>query len=50
MVDSPQEVTRNLIKRFKIIFKPSKYFKKSLKNIEFVLGDSEVKTVNYKKE
>jgi predicted histone-like DNA-binding protein len=50
MVDSPQEVTRNLIKRFKIIFKPSKYFKKRLKNIEFVLGDSEVKTVNYKKE
>ena len=25
MVDSPQEVTRNLIKRFKIIFKPSMF-------------------------
>ena len=50
MVDSPQEVTRNLIKRFKIIFKPSKYFKKRLKNVEFVLGDSEVRGVNYKKK
>jgi predicted histone-like DNA-binding protein len=50
MVDSPQEVTRNLIKRFKIIFKPSKFFKKRLKNVEFVLGDSEVRGVNYKKK
>ena len=50
MVDSPELVTRNLIKRFKIIFKPSKFFKKRLKNVEFVLGDSEVRGVNYKKK
>ena len=50
MVDSPQEVTRNLIKRFKIIFKPSKFFKERFRNVEFVLGDSEVRGVNYKKK
>ena len=50
MVDSPQEVTRNLIKRFKIIFKPSKFFKERFRKVEFVLGDSEVRGVNYKKK
>ncbi len=50
MVDSPELVTRNLIKRFKIIFKPSKFFKERFKNVEFVLGDSEVRGVNYKKK
>ena len=50
MVDSPQEVTRNLIKRFKIIFKPSKFFKERFRKVEFVLGDNKVRGVNYKKK
>ena len=50
MVDSPEKVTRNLIKRFKIIFKPSKFFKERFRKVEFVLGDSEVRGVNYKKK
>ena len=50
MVDSPELVTRNLIKRFKIIFKPSKFFKERFRNVEFVLGDNKVRGVNYKKK
>ena len=50
MVDSPQEVTRNLIKRFKIIFKPSKFFMERFRKVEFVLGDNKVRGVNYKKK
>lgn len=50
MVDTPEEVKRSLIKRFKIIFKPSKFFKKRFKSIDFVLGDSKVKGVKYKKK
>ena len=49
-VDSPEKITSKLITRFRILFKPSKYFKKRLKNVEFVLGDSEVRGVNYKKK
>ncbi|MDD3286105.1 MAG: hypothetical protein PHY75_07915 [Bacteroidales bacterium] len=50
MVDSPELVTRNLIKRFKIIFKPSKFFKERFRKVEFVLGDNKVRGVNYKKK
>ncbi len=49
-VDSPEEVTGKLIKRFKVIFKPSKYLKNRFKNVEFVLGDSVVRNAYYKKE
>ena len=48
-VDTPQEVNISSIKRFKSIFKPSKYLKKRFKNVEFVLGDNKVREVNYKK-
>lgn len=48
--DSPEKVTRKLIKRFKILFKPSKYLKTRFKKVEFVLGDNKVKEVNYKKK
>ncbi|MBP1644456.1 MAG: DNA-binding protein [Bacteroidetes bacterium] len=49
-VDSPEEVTGKLIKRFKVIFKPSKYLKNRFKNVEFVLGDSVVRNAYYKKK
>ncbi len=39
-VDSPEKVTSKLIKRFKVIFKPSKYLKNRFKNVEFVLEDN----------
>jgi len=48
-VDSPEKVTSKLIKRFRVIFKPSAYFKKRFKDVEFVLGDNKVREVNYKK-
>lgn len=47
-VDSPEKVTSKLIKRFKVIFKPSKYLKNRFKNVEFVLGDNIVRETNYK--
>lgn len=49
-VDTPEEVTGKLIKRFKVIFKPSKYLKNRFKNVEFVLGDSVVRNAYYKKK
>lgn len=49
-VDSPEDVTSRLIKRFKLIFKPSKYLKSRYKNVEFVLGDNIVRDTKYKKE
>mgnify|MGYP000984411377 CR=1 FL=1 len=49
-VDSPEKVTSKLIKRFKVIFKPSKYLKNRFKNVEFVLGDNVVRETNYKKK
>jgi len=48
-VDTPEEVNSKLIKRFKIIFKPSKYLKKRLKNVSFELGDNIVREAHYKK-
>lgn len=49
-VDAPDKVTSKLITRFRILFKPSKYFKQRLKKVEFELGDSEVREVNHKKK
>ena len=48
-VDDAQSVTSRLIKRFKIIFKPSTYLKKRLKHISFVLGDNIVREVKPRK-
>ena len=47
-VDSPEKVTSRLIKRLKILFKPSTYLKKRLKNVSFVLGDNRVREVKNK--
>ena len=49
-VDSPEKITSKLITRFRILFKPSKFFKERFRKVEFVLGDSEVRGVNYKKK
>ncbi len=46
-VDSPEKVTSKLIKRLKILFKPSTYLKKRLKNVSFELGDNRVREVKY---
>jgi len=49
-VDSPEKVTTKLIKRFKVIFKPSKYLKNRFKNVDFVLEDNVVRETKYKKK
>ena len=49
-VDTPEEVTIKTIKRFKMLFKPSKYLKKRFKEVKFVLGDNRVREVHYKKD
>lgn len=41
----PEDVTSRLIKRFKILFKPSTYLKRRLKNVNFVLGDNTIREV-----
>ena len=46
-VDSPEKVTSKVIKRLKILFKPSTYLKKRLKNVSFELGDNRVREVKY---
>ena len=50
MVDTPEEVTTKTIKRFKVIFKPSKFLKERFKKVTFVLGDNKVRGVFYKKK
>ena len=45
----PEDVTSKLIKRFKILFKPSTYLKKRLKHVGFVLGDNVVREVKPRK-
>ena len=50
MVDTPEEVTTKTIKRFKVIFKPSKFLKERFKKVTFVLGDNRVREVHYKKK
>lgn len=47
--ESPQEVTKDTITKFKCIFKPSKYLKKKFKEVEFVLDDNQVHTVKSEK-
>ncbi|MFA7081162.1 MAG: hypothetical protein WC135_00980 [Bacteroidales bacterium] len=49
-MDSPEKVTTRTIKRFRTIFKPSKYLKKRFKDVQFVLGDNKVREVRYKKK
>ena len=44
-----EDVTSKLIKRFRILFKPSIYLKKRLKHISFVLGDNTVREVKPRK-
>ena len=45
----PEDVTSRLIKRFKILFKPSTYLKRRLKHVGFVLGDNTVREVKSRK-
>lgn len=47
--DSAEGVTTKLIKRFKILFKPSSYLKNRLKKVSFVLGDNKVREVKSRK-
>ena len=44
-----EDVTSKLIKRFKILFKPSTYLKRRLKHVGFVLGDNTVREVKSRK-
>ena len=44
-----EDVTSKLIKRFKILFKPSTYLKKRFKHVGFVLGDNTVREVKPRK-
>ena len=44
-----EDVTSRLIKRFKILFKPSTYLKKRFKHVGFVLGDNKVREVKPRK-
>lgn len=48
--DTPEKVTKETIRRFYCVFKPSKYMKDRLKNIDFILGSDEVREVAYKKK
>ena len=45
----PEDVTSRLIKRFKILFKPSTYLKRRFKHVSFVLGDNIVREVKPRK-
>ncbi|MDD2287371.1 MAG: hypothetical protein PHV83_03305 [Bacteroidales bacterium] len=47
--DTAEEVTARTIKKFKIIYNPSKYLKKKFPRVEFIYS-GEIKTPNYKKE
>ena len=47
--DTAEEVTARTIKKFKIIYNPSKYLKNKFPRVEFV-SSGEIKTPNYKKE
>ena len=47
-VDSPEKVTSKLIKRFKVIFKPSKYLRDRFLNVDFVLEDNVVREAKNK--
>ena len=44
-----EDVTSKLIKRFKILFKPSTYLKKRFKHVGFVLGDNNIREVKPRK-
>ena len=44
-----EDVTSRLIKRFKILFKPSTYLKKRFKHVGFVLGDNNIREVKPRK-
>ena len=44
-----EDVTSKLIKRFKILFKPSTYLKKRFKHVGFVLGDNNISEVKPRK-
>ena len=48
-VDDAESVTSKLIKRFKILFKPSTYLKNRLKKVGFVLGDNTIREVKPRK-
>ena len=48
-VDDAESVTSKLIKRFKILFKPSAYLKNRFKHVGFVLGDNVVREVKPRK-
>jgi predicted histone-like DNA-binding protein len=47
-VDDPKDVTHRLIKRFKVLFKPSMYFKNRFKNVNYELADNVVRVTNHK--
>lgn len=47
--DTAEEVTARTIKKFKIIYNPSKYLKKKFPRVEFIYS-GEIKTPNYKRE
>ena len=42
-VDKPEDVTHRLIKRFKVLFKPSLYFKNRFKHVNYELVDNVVR-------
>ncbi|HBN06308.1 MAG TPA: hypothetical protein DD434_11065 [Bacteroidales bacterium] len=44
-----EDVSSKLIKRFRILFKPSVYLKKRLKHVSFVLGDNTIREVRSRK-
>ena len=44
-----EDVSSKLIKRFKILFKPSTYLKKRFKHVGFVLGDNNIREVKPRK-
>ena len=45
----PEDVTSKLIKRFKILFKPSTYLKRRFTHVSFVLGDNILREVKPRK-
>ena len=46
--NSPEEVTRESILKFRCLFKPSKYLRERFKAVRFVLADNEVHEVKDK--
>lgn len=48
--DTPEEVSTKTIKRFFVLFKPSKFLKEQFKTAEFRLGDNKVREVKYKRK